>query len=155
MLPNWIIILLLTVNVRMRERGMGKPVDLGANSSYPWRCLFHISRQTTGDVACSFMLFIHCVKQQCANELEYKTSDTARCSSAVQHSTTQGSDSPYGALYPGSVYTPLDNWEHSQLILKYTAWVWLGIASVTYTTLDVKASLFEVNSNKNYICTRA
>lgn len=41
--------------------------------------------QTTRDVACSYMLFIHCVKQQRANELEYKTSDTARCSSAAQH----------------------------------------------------------------------
>lgn len=101
------------------------------------------------------MLFIYCVKQQRANELEYKISDTARCYSAVLHSTTKISDSPYGALYPRSVYTWLYNWDHSQLILKYTAWVWLGIASVTYTTLDVKASLFEVNSNKNCICTRA
>lgn len=56
-----------------------------------------------------------------SNNVQMSWSTTRQTLQDVVSSRTQGSESPYGALDPRSVYTPLDHWEHSQLILKYTA----------------------------------
>lgn len=68
-----------------RRLGLGIRSDKATHGRY----LFHVQSQETSDAACSYMLFIYYVKQQRANEPEYKISATQDVT--VQYYTAQQS----------------------------------------------------------------